>query len=364
MRQDTGAGRFGCELIERFRANAPGTEIRVLTAEESGFPGELPILYANKWRLIMTLPKIRSIFRQSMVIHALDGFPYGVIAVIASLGLGKKVFITAIGSGAVGHLEHPVWGRILSFAYRRAAKVIAISRYTKQAISERVPGLKVEVVNHGVDLRKFSKEVDLALSRTEWQEIMALRPYVLSVGSPKPRKGFLFSIPAFAELVSGVSIHPKLAKLRYVIVGDVDHGEIHELISHCGFEQRITVFPKVSQVFLAALYREAELFLLMPYGVGKDVEGFGLVFLEAAAAGLPIIGTRGSGAEDAVGDGQNGILVAPRASAAASEAMRRILTDAALHDKFSRGSIELAGRMSWQKVVERYFEIYPVTRKP
>src|SRR3989338_7014780 len=134
MREDTGAGRFGRELIERFRANAPETEVCVLTAEGSGFSGEMPILYVNKWRLLRALPRIRSIFRQSSVIHALDGFPYGVIAVMAALGLGKKVFITAIGSGAIGPLTHPVWGRVLSFAYRRAERVIAISRYTKQAI--------------------------------------------------------------------------------------------------------------------------------------------------------------------------------------------------------------------------------------
>lgn len=358
MRENTGAGRFGRELIKRVRILTPGTEVRVLTTDGSGFPGEMPILYANKWRLIAALPKIRSIFKQSDIIHALDGFPYGVIAAVASLGLGKKVFITAIGSGAVGPLAYPVWGRAMSFAYRRAAKVIAISDYTRRKVLHHVPELDIEVINHGVDLKKFSREAALNLSASDWSKIRALKPYILSVGSPKPRKGFLFSIPAFAGLAKSSPQHPKLSNLRYVIVGDVDHGEISDLISSEGVRPRVAVFPKVSQAFLVALYREAELFLLMPYSAGKDVEGFGLVFLEAAAAGLPVVGTRGSGAEDAIRDGQNGILVRPRDSAAASEAMRRILTNEGLREKFSHGSVELAKRMSWQKVAERYFKIY------
>ncbi len=66
----------------------------------------------------------------------------------------------------------------------------------------------------------------------------------------------------------------------------------------------------VSDEELSCLYQSTRVFILTSVNQGRQIEGSGLVFLEAAAAGLPVIGTTGNGIEDAVKEGYNGILSA------------------------------------------------------
>ena len=107
-----------------------------------------------------------------------------------------------------------------------------------------------------------------------------------------------------------------------------------------------------------AIYRNAELFMLLPVNDRGDVEGFGFVFLEAAAAGLPVIGTLDSGAEDAVLERGNGFLVQPRDSGSAASAAAHILGNVAMKKKFSAASLEFAKKMNWERVISRYSAVY------
>ena len=82
------------------------------------------------------------------------------------------------------------------------------------------------------------------------------------------------------------------------------------------------------------------------------------MFLEAAAAGLPVVGTYESGAEDATDNGKNGFLVGPRDARAAAEAAIKILSDPIMKEKFAKNSVDFAKRMSWDKVANEYAIIY------
>ena len=133
---------------------------------------------------------------------------------------------------------------------------------------------------------------------------------------------------------------------------------IRGLVRELGLEDRVVMVKHVPRPFLVGLYRNAELFMLLPYDVDKDVEGFGFVFLEAAAAGLPVIGTRESGAEDALSHGENGFLVPPQDPPAAAEAAIRILSSPELKERFSRASLAFAREMNWERVAAAYHHIY------
>ncbi len=345
----TGAGRFGVNLIERLRRADPKLDAVVLTALGSGHPLEASILHQRFFRLVLAIPRIRALLQSCDVIHALDGFPYGVIAALASIGLGKKFIITAIGTGAIRPFRRLVRGRLLAWAYRRADRVVAISRYTRGEIHKRVPNLTIEVINHAVRAEEFSENLEKDLSENEKLAIKKLKPYVLSVGGWKKRKGFEYSFAAFAE------IRKRFPEMRYVVCGI---GPKPKLEQPLGLEGSVRYFKGIRWPFLKALYAYAELFLLLPVDDDSDVEGFGFAFLEAAAAGLPVIGTRQSGAEDAVQDGENGFLVAPQNAPAAAEAAIRILSDRALAERLADGSRRLAREMSWEAVAERYAALY------
>lgn len=349
LKDNTGAGLFGLQLISRFRQEYPDFHPVVLTTEGSGHPWESTVLYSNIFRLIFYFPRIRFVFKECDIIHALDGFPYGVIAAVASVGLGKRLVITAVGTGAIQVFRYPVKGFLLRWAYRRADRVIAVSNYTKREILKECPGLDIAVINHAVDANEFSEGGE-ELSENEKLEIKKLKPYILSVGGWKERKGFEYSFPAFAEIARS------FPRMKYVIVGAANPKL--RLSEPLGITDRVFYFRGIRRLFLKDLYRNAELFMLLPYDDRGDVEGFGFAFLEAAAAGLPVVGTYDSGAEDAVQHGRNGFLVEPRNIKAAADAILSILSNPELKKNFSRKSLVFAKKMTWERVVSKYTDIY------
>lgn len=349
--EQTGAGRFLGSLLRAFGRIAPEIESVVMTARPSGAPGELAILPAGRAGIIRALPRIRRVCYGGDIIHALDGYPYGVMAALANLGRTKPIVITAIGTGALQPLGRPMAGRLLRWAYRNANRVVAVSAYTARELQRRVPDLRITaVINHGVDMSRFAGE--LPLSESEEGEIKKLRPYILSVGALKPRKGYHYSLEAFAVA------RPAFPNLRYVIVGRGDREDLSRDIRRLNLSDSVRHYPAVEQRFLVALYRNAELFILLPYEADGDTEGFGLVFLEAAACGLPVIGALGSGAEDAIAEDRNGFLVPPRDSASAAKSILRLLGDAALSKRLADGSVAFSRQMSWDRAARSYREVY------
>ncbi|MBI2055291.1 MAG: glycosyltransferase family 4 protein [Candidatus Sungbacteria bacterium] len=336
-------------LLSHIRQIRPDVEFVVLTSVGSGHPLERPILSPSRFRLVSALPAIRVIVKGCDLIHTLDSFPYGVIAAAASLGLGKKLIITAIGTGAIQPFNKPLPGWLLRRAYRRADRIIAISNYTRREILRREPNLAIDVINHAVDFRDFESSSDAELTPDEFEAIQKLKPYALSVGGWKERKGFEYSFAAFAE----VSRH--FPRLNYVAVGI---GPKRHLTEPLGITGKCFFFKGIRWPFLKAIYRHAELFFLLPYNDRGDVEGFGFAFLEAAAAGLPVVGARESGVEDAVRDSENGFLVEPRSAPAAAAAISRVLADPALESRMRAASLAFAREMNWDKVARRYLNIY------
>lgn len=345
LKQDNGAGVFSSRVINGLK--------KELNAEPIIFTSEQ---YPKLWREFFT---IRSEIKKCDVIHALDGYPYGVISYLASLGLRKKLIITAIGSGAIIYLYKPFNAFCLKRAYRAADRVIAISKFTRDEILKKVPDLKMEVINHGVDYEKFIGERNIVLPKAQiLQDLAQSRPYILSVGSLRWRKGYHRSLPAFAE-VSKV-----FPNLKYVIVGkryqDDYYNRLKLEIRNLKLEEKVVILDNIDdENALTRLYRNAELFCLMPQTAGHDLEGFGIVFLEAAAAGLPVVGTSGSGAEDAVSDGKNGILLDdPRDSKGFADAIIKILSDGNLKKSMSQNSLEWVQKFSWDSKIADYVKIY------
>jgi len=360
LKEYTGAGRFALALIRELKNLTPGLECAVLTTEPSGHPLDAPIIYGNKFKLFAAIPAIRKVFKRYDVIHALDAWPYGVVAVFASLGLRKKVIITAIGSGAIRPLYN-FWRRpIMKWAYRKADKVVAVSNNTKKEILKFLPGLDITVINHGVSLANFQFPLN--------DKFQNLKPYILSTGFLKERKGFEYSIRAFAEIAG------QYPKITYAIFGtdnypdNREYKRLKKVAENLGVGDRVKFLSydeqwfggrgRISDEDLAALYKSAELFILLPQDFNKDIEGFGLVFLEAAAAGLPVIATKGTSAEDAVRDGKNGLLVSVGDYKKAAEVITKILSDQSLKKSFSEESIKFAREMSWEKVARAYKKIY------
>jgi phosphatidylinositol alpha-1,6-mannosyltransferase len=350
LSEKTGAGQFCRSLLRALTERDSPLDVAVLVSSSSGDRREQVVIPKHFYGWLSALPALRRAIRESEVVHALDGWPHGVLAAIANIGIGRPLIITAIGTGAIQPLYR--WNAfLLRWAYRRANRLCAISDYTRREILKKVPGLLIEVVPHGVDTREFAAPAIDSLSPAEVEAIRAKEPYILSVGAPKPRKGLEDSIRAFA------SIRKKFPEYRYIIVSE-GAGRYASLIRELHLEGAITFVKHVSRPHVIALYQRAKLFILMPKDDQKDVEGFGLAFLEAAAAGLPVIGTKESGAQDAIADGKNGFLVAPEDADEAARHAIALLESPDTYEVFRKASREFAAAMSWHRAAESYETVY------
>ena len=336
-----GGGRYASDLI--LAVKKAGYNVVVLKEEDDGFEG-ISVLKAGG-NLFLNAARVRKYLKDCDVIHAIDGYPYGIIAAIANKGLNKKLIITAQGTYAVAPLYSFGIGWLLKWAYRKADKIISISRYTKNEILKRVNLRNIEIINHGIDFEKFHK---LPADSKE--------NFILGVGFLKYRKGYHVSIPAFAEAKK------ELPDLKYKIIGSQKDtayfDELKNLAVQHGVDKDIEFLTGLSDGKLSDFYRRAKLFILTSVNENHHFEGFGLVFLEAAAAGLPVIGTLGNGIEDAVKNDYNGFLVPQNDVRATTEAIIRILKSKNLRKEMSENSHVWAKDHDWSKVVIKYLNAY------
>ena len=193
---------------------------------------------------------------------------------------------------------------------------------------------EVHSIYHGLDTDYFSpspQPVDTAL------------PVILAVGRFVEKKGFDQLIEACAHLQqAGV-------RFRCVIVGERGsaYASIRALIEARELTDSVRLRSAVAQDELRDIYRAARVFAL-PCQVMEDGDrdGFPNVLAEAMAMGVPVVSTHISGIPEMIDDGVHGLLVAPRDARALADALRRVLTDAALHARLAR-----AGR---QRICARF----------
>ena len=188
--------------------------------------------------------------------------------------------------------------------YRGAAAVIANSQNSKRLLLRDwdVPDSRVHVVYPGVDTGRFRPDVDGRTLRARVAKDGDV--LFLSVGRLQRRKGHDMVLQALARLRS------TLPQVRYAIVGDGPHQAQLEADARALGLSDITHFVgPVREAELPGWYAAADVFVMPNRSDGVDFEGFGIVFLEAGAAGKPVIGGRSGGVPEAVADGITGRLV-------------------------------------------------------
>jgi phosphatidylinositol alpha-1,6-mannosyltransferase len=147
-------------------------------------------------------------------------------------------------------------------------------------------------------------------------------PTILSVGRLIARKGFDTMIQAMPAILQRVPM------ARYEIVGAGPHRiALEELAKRLNVFASVDFLGSLSDDDMRLAYARAWCFSLPVRSVDNDVEGFGIVYLEAALAELPVIGGINSGAEDAIIDGETGLLVDGNSPTDVAAAVSFLLTD-------------------------------------
>jgi phosphatidylinositol alpha-1,6-mannosyltransferase len=143
----------------------------------------------------------------------------------------------------------------------------------------------------------------------------------------------------------------------YVVAGEGPEREAIEAAARrASADERVVLTGRVSEEEVRGLYRRADVFVMPNVPVAGDVEGFGLVALEAAVEGLPVVASRLEGIPDAVRDGLNGTLVEPLDPRAFAERLTTLLAMAPaergeLGERCKRFTLE---NYSWERMATEY----------
>lgn len=336
VKSKTGAGEFAANLINSLTHAVPSIKLEIITSENLNFFN----LVKKAWK--------------SDIIHAFDVYPYGVLAATANLLVRRPLMITAIGSGSLQPLHsRGVRLHLAKWACRKASRVTAISHYVAGEIRRILPGLPVEVINPGVDYEFWSTGGQSGME----EKLAGLKPYLLTVGEFKRRKGYSELLPVMKNIFS---VFPDM---KYIIVADKDRNrkyfeELQGLIERLGIKDKITVLSDLAKKDLRAVYRNAVSYIILPKNIGWDIEGFGMAVAEAAASGLPAVVGRGSGSDDAIEDGESGILVDPNDTAEIFSFVSAVISSKARREKLSIGAKLFAQKIKLSDQAKKYVIIY------
>jgi len=351
-----GWGRYSISLIDQFIKK--GIDCRILAsvdAQDSNLFSVkidklLPPLFTKRTIKIFYLLKnywrIRKLIQESDIVHSLIE-PYGLVAYLASGN--KPIIITLHGTYAVDALNRWYLKKIYNRVYQKAKKIICISKFTQQVFLKKIQNNNILVINNGIDYKKFQSDQDKKRIKQDSRKIV-------SVGALVFRKGYHISIPAVGE------VKKKYPDLKYYIVGSQKNqsyfSKLQSLAKKHNLENNIIFLEGISDQKLLELYHQTDLFLLTPVNINGSFEGFGLVYLEANACGKPVIGTYDCGAQEAIIDNFNGLLVSQNDIEETSQAILKIFDKPDLALKLGQNGRQQAQKKDWQNIVNQYIQVY------
>lgn len=254
-----------------------------------------------------------------------------------ALRAGVAPVVATFHSGAERSLLFDVAAPVLRRLAERIAVRVAVSRAAAGFAARRV-GDGIRVVPNGIDLERFANAHPAPLPPGR---------RVLFVGRLDERKGFPTAVEAFSLLAA------RAPDVRLVAVGDGPDARAVEDVPHA-IRQRIVLVGRVPNEALHAYLAAAD--LLVAPSVGG--ESFGVVLLEAMAAGLPVVASAIPGYDEVVEHGVDGLLVPPRRPQALAAAIERVLSDRRLAEDLGRAGRRRASRYGWDEVAERLEAIY------
>jgi phosphatidylinositol alpha-1,6-mannosyltransferase len=252
--------------------------------------------------------------------------------------------VVAHGAEITAYGQLPGTRSLARRVLRGAAAVVAAGGYPARACARvaarPLPGV---IVPPGVDVERFRPNDDATRAATRHRfGLDPDRPLVLGLSRLVPRKGFDVVIDALA----------RRPDVQLAIAGTGrDRRRLERRAS-----PNVSFLGRIDDADAPALYACADVFAMCcrdRWG-GLEAEGFGIVFLEAAACGVPAVAGRSGGSHEAVADGETGFVVAPDDVDAVRRAVDTLLSDCALHDRMSAAARRRAADdFSYDRLVEQ-----------
>lgn len=373
-----GVGQYTLRLIEAMQRLEPDLEVEVLLARKHR-PTSKSV--PSDWRVEVALPPdyffymtplrfwvslVQSVFKTTQrakradIVHAIKDYPHNLVGALAAKYAGKPCVATAHGTYSVQPLLDARHKARAYRTYARFAAMISVSNYTRRRLVELLAKQpkgrrsldpeRISVVPNCVDAEYFHAPRDIG--HRPWHD----HPFTLSIGEVKERKGHHLSLPAFLRVAKD---HPEL---HHFLVGRLSNDDyerrLRALVAEAGMEARVHFLGNIEEGEKVDLLQRARVFVHTPVTADDGgFEGFGIVYLEAAAAGTVAIGSLECGAEDAIQHEHTGLLVDQTVDAVAG-ALARLL-DAPEHaDELAANARRHADDVTWDMNARVVLAIY------
>jgi phosphatidylinositol alpha-1,6-mannosyltransferase len=343
-----------------------GKEIHIVTADVPG-AAEVDAVHPNSihrldlkrvpWLRPESLMMYARFFFKSLwlalthrfdAIHAFRSLPEGLVAWAVARLTFRPVVIYAHGE------ELTTWGRgrkykAMRFALQHADRIIANSDYTRDVlIGIGVSPSRINLIYPGVDIERFRPGIpcdDLKASIG----LVASQKLILSVGRLSRRKGFDMVIRSLPELLRhGLDV-------RFALIGIGEDWEYLSSLAHeHGVSERVHMLGHVPPGDLPRWYNACDVFIMPNREINGDTEGFGMVFLEAAACGKPSIAGAAGGTGSAVIEGVTGQRIDGNSIHEVVSRLSELLVHPGLAQALgAQGHERILREHSWQRVAEK-----------
>jgi glycosyltransferase involved in cell wall biosynthesis len=314
------------------KTEAPINQVVVLGASDQ-FLISPKVFWLNCWRQHGLIAKVLAEFRPDAIYVTVEPYLFFLLVALPKRRQ-PKIFISLHGTFAVPQLLFSGWQRravyfLWGWALKRVNNICIGSRFTFEYFKKYYPSLvaKVKMINYGLDLSGLAAPAAVPVNSPK---------KIIFVGGIKIRKGLLEAVQALKIYLARYG-----SNFVYEIIGSYDEADPYYLkvlkfIRDNNLENNVIFRGRVSEQEKIVAYQTADLFLMLSVPDGARFEGFGLVHLEANAFGLPAVGSKNCGSEDAISDGVSGFLVDPRRSEEVAEKIDLVLNRGAISRQVCR----------------------------
>jgi glycosyltransferase involved in cell wall biosynthesis len=345
--------------LKRFNYSFPWLFLDTKTKKDMEHKGGNPLSLSMLWGLLrekdVELIHIHEQHRLGAIGRAVARFrdiPY-VVTVHGGYAV-QESRKKELDSASEGKLE---WGKLFGLFFSEektlvdADAIICVGKAQYEKMSAIYPKKSIFYVPNGIDILTF-QQADRSLFRLRY-DLKDSDRLILCVSRIDQEKNQKILLETFAQLAKGDP------SLKLALIGPVANQAYNEeLISMAlflGVEKRVIFIPGLEQEdpVLASAYRAADLFVLPSHD-----EPFGMVILEAWAAGLPVIASNVGGIPGFTEDKKNIILFERDNIAQLKDAMQGILRDSSMRKKIAAGGLNEVKKYDWKTIAPQVLDIY------
>ena len=312
-------------------------------------------------RVLLPTRRLAKAATDLFVAHKCENVIFGASAPLGLLAkslrkAGAKHIVALTHGHEVWWARMPLFSAALRRIGAQADQMTYLGEFTRGAVANvllREDHSKLVHLPPGVDLTRFTPGVKSVELQKKWG--IADAPVIVSIGRLVARKGSDQLIKAMPDVLQ------RFPKSKLLLVGTGNYQKrLEKLVRNLKVQDSVIFAGRVEHELLPDYYRLGDIFAApcrSRYG-GLEVEGLGIVYLEASACGVPVIAGKSGGAPDAVLDGKTGLLVNGRDHREVGAAVIKLLSDQPLRQQMgANGRVWMEQLWSWEGIGARFEEI-------